>query len=324
MLLISKNYALAKRIPEDFGYKHLTLSYQNDKVDLIVISKKGEDKMPKPILFYCQGNLPQPVIIYDQKGLLCTLPFCEAPFLDEYHIVIVSNPSIPIIANANSLDENQLYKNNSDSKMFFKKFMDRNYLDYFVFRNNFIIKQLYKQRWVKCSKLAVFSHAEGCTIAAKMTFINCKITKLIYCGGQPYGKPISVLFQQQSNPKSDTENHQKTILFWKKIVENPNYVNYENGISFKEIYSFSLPQKDNLLQLKIPIFFVNGLKDTNTDCNELFQMESVLMKKNNFTFKNYANLKQSFFEKNSRLLSSFQNETWNAIAKEWLLFLREN
>ena len=91
MLLISKNYAVAQKIPEDFGYRQMSFKFQDDKVDLIVISKKGEEKIAKPLFFFCQGSLPRPVVIYNEKGLYGTLPFNETPFLDDFHIIIIHN-----------------------------------------------------------------------------------------------------------------------------------------------------------------------------------------------------------------------------------------
>ena len=44
MLLISKNYTIAQKTPEDFGYRQMSFKFQDDKVDLIIISKKGEEK----------------------------------------------------------------------------------------------------------------------------------------------------------------------------------------------------------------------------------------------------------------------------------------
>lgn len=109
MLLISKVFAYSQKIPEDFGYRHLSFKYQNDPVDIIVISKPGEEKIAKPLFLFCQGSLPQPVVKYDENGLYGKLPFDETPFLDDYHIVIIGKPFIPIISNVNKLGENYVY-----------------------------------------------------------------------------------------------------------------------------------------------------------------------------------------------------------------------
>ena len=106
MLLFSKIYAHSQKIPEDFGYKHIAMKYQDEPVDIIVISKIGEEKIAKPIFFFCQGSLPQPVVKYDEKGLYGTLPFDENPFLEDFHIVIIGKPFVPIISDVKKLGKN--------------------------------------------------------------------------------------------------------------------------------------------------------------------------------------------------------------------------
>ncbi|MBC8644615.1 hypothetical protein H9W95_12800 [Flavobacterium lindanitolerans] len=54
MLLFSKIYSYSQKIPEDFGYRHIAMKYQDDPVDIIVISKKGEEKLAKPVFFFCR------------------------------------------------------------------------------------------------------------------------------------------------------------------------------------------------------------------------------------------------------------------------------
>lgn len=323
MLLISKKYALAQRIPEDYGYKHLTYSFQNDKIDLIVISKKGEEKIAKPLFFFCQGSLPRPVIIYDEKGLFGTLPFDENPFLEQYHIVIVAKPNVPIISKAKLLDENFCFMKDSISKLPPKGYSDRNYLDYYVFRNNFIIKQLFKERWIKCTDLVVAGHSEGSTIAAKMASINNKITKLIYSGGNPYGRISTVHYQNKLQDNDTIQYGESTMNYWKKVVENPNKINYDGGDTFKATFSFSEPQKEHLMNLKIPVLITYGSKDTAALFIDLFQIDAIRERKNNLKFHNYYGLEHNFFEVDSKSVTHFENENWNKVATDWLAFLNQ-
>ncbi len=316
MLLISKNYALAQKKPEDFGYKSMSFKFQDDRVDLIIISRKGEEKMAKPLFFFCQGSLPRPVVIYDEKGLFGTLPFNETGFLDDYHIVIVAKPSIPIIANSNTLGDNFMYLKDKEKSIPPKGYTDRNYLDYYVFRNNFIIKQLGKERFVNKSKLIVAGHSEGSTIAAKMASLNPKITHLIYSGGNPFGRIVNIL--------SEEKNKKETLNYWKEVVENANTINYNGGDTFKATYSFSLPQSENLLQLKIPILFTYGSKDVVANYNDLFQIEVIRDRKQNFTFLNYEGLEHNFFSVNENNEANYEMENWDKVANYWLVWLKNN
>ncbi|WP_309608129.1 alpha/beta hydrolase [Flavobacterium sp.] len=316
MLLISKNYALAQKTPENFGYRSMSFKFQDDRVDLIVISKKGEEKTQKPLFFFCQGSLPRPVVVYDEKGLFGTLPFNENNFLNDYHIVIVAQPNIPIIANANTLENDFVYLKDKEKGIPPKGYTDRNYLDYYVFRNNFIIKQLFKERFVSKSKLVVAGHSEGSAIAAKMASLNSKITHLIYSGGNPFGRIVNIL--------SEEKDKKETLNYWKEVVQNANTINYNGGDTYKATYSFSLPQRENLLQLKIPILFTYASKDVVANYNDLFQIEVILERKQNFTFLNYEDLDHNFFPVNEKGIPNYELENWDKVANDWLKWLKNN
>lgn len=109
MLLISKIYAAAQKVPEDFGYRHIKLKYLDDPVDVIVISKVGEERIAKPLFLFCQDSLPKPIIRYSEKGLYEILPFQEEGLLEDFHIVIVGKPFIPVISNTEKLTKDFLF-----------------------------------------------------------------------------------------------------------------------------------------------------------------------------------------------------------------------
>jgi len=317
MFLVSKIYAHSQKIPEDFGYRHLSFKYQNDPVDVIIISKKGEERIAKPLFFFCQGSLPQPVVKYDEKGLYGTLPFNEAPFLDEFHIVIIAKPFIPVIANVNKLGRDFMYFRDYENEIPPKGYIERNYLDYYVFRNNFILKQLFRERWVRNSKLLVAGHSEGSSVAAKMASLNKKITQLIYSGGNPFGRITSMLAQSKAE-----NNEEATLDYWKTVVENANEVNYSGGDSFKATYSFSLPQRENLLGLKIPVLITYGDKDWAAPYNDLFQIEMIRDKKDNFTFVDYPDLEHNFFPLDENGKPDFDQYNWDKVAGDWLEWMK--
>lgn len=296
MFLVSKTFAYSQKIPEDFGYRHLKFKYLNDPVDVIIISKPGEEKVAKPLFLFCQGSSPQPIVKYNETGLYDTLPFDETPFLEDYHMAIIAKPFIPVIANVNKLGKDFTYSKDTENQLPPKGYQERNYLDYYVFRNNSILKQLFKERWIRTSKLLVAGHSEGSTIAVKMAAINKKITHLIYSDGNPYGRVSTILAQNEG------------MEYWKKVVENANDITFIKGSSYKATYSFSLPQKDNLMGLNIPIMVTYGTKNCSAMFNDLFQMEVIRERKENIFFKNYAN---------------FDGCYWERIASDWFDWLEK-
>ena len=324
MFLLSKTFAFAQKIPEDFGYRHIKMKYLDDPVDIIVISKPGEEKIAKPLFLFCQGSLPQPVVKYDETGLYGTLPFDETPFLDNYHIVIIGKPFIPIISNVHKLGKNYMFLKDKENEIPPKGYIDRNYLDYYVFRNNSIVKQLFKERWVKTNQLLVAGHSEGSTIAVKMASINKKITHLIYSGGNPYGRISTVLEQNRSEENDSLIRGEKVIEHWKNVVENANKIHYVGGDTYKATYSFSLPQRDNLMDLKIPVLVTYGTKDWGVSFNDLFQIEAIRERKRNITFRSYIGLEHNYFLKNSDGIINEEIYNWDKISEDWMNWLNEN
>ena len=323
MFLLSKTFALAQKIPEDFGYRHIKMKYLDDPVDIIVISKPGEEKIAKPIFLFCQGSLPQPVVKYDETGLYGTLPFDETAFLEDYHIVIVGKPFIPIISNVNKLGKNYMFLKDKEKEIPPKGYIDRNYLDYYVFRNNSILKQLFKERWVKTNQLLVAGHSEGSTIAVKMASINKKITHLIYSGGNPYGRMATILEQSRSEENDSLPKGEKVIERWKDIVENKAEIRYDGGDTSKATYSFSLPQRDNLMDLKIPVLVTYGTHDWGVSFNDLFQIEAIREQKRHITFKSYVGLEHNYFPKDSNGIVNQEVYNWDKIAEEWMNWLNK-
>jgi hypothetical protein len=271
MLLISKIYAQIKKIPEDFGFRHLSYKFQNDRVDVIVISKHGEERIAKPLLLFCHKNLPQPVIVYDEKGLHPPLPFDELPFLDNHHIAIIAQPAVPVIANSDNL----IISTPS------KGFTLRNHIDYYVYRNNFILKELIKERWAARKKIVVVGMEEGAAIASKMAFLNKKITHLVYANANPYGHIMDMV--AKNNSAKSIEN---LFSYWQSAVDNSKCVTLNNG--YKSIYDFSIPQRDNLMALKIPVFVAYDSGSDSSVFNDFFQIETITAQKSNFTFSRYG------------------------------------
>jgi len=245
-------------------------------------------------------------------------------FLEEFHIVIIGKPFIPIIANVNQLGEKYTFSKDNEKNGTPKNYIERNYLDYYVFRNNFILKQLAKERWVKSKKIVVAGHSEGSSIAAKMASINKKITHLIYSGGNPYGRIMSILAESRFNENDSNEDSSDTIGYWENVVANSRITNSNGGDSYKTTYDFSLPQRDNLVKLDIPVLVVYGTKDWSVAYNDLFQIEMIREKKNNFTFKTYANLEHNFFPVKADRKPDFDVHNWDKVAEGWLAWLMTN
>ena len=316
LLLISLT-TFGQKKPEDFGYKHIIFRYNKTIVDVLIQSKKGEENIKKPLFLFCQGSMPQPLLKYDETGLYGTFPFDVNDFLDEFHVVIVGKPGIPVISDVKDLKNNYQYLVENDSVP--KTYSDNNYLDYYVNRNNFVINKLLKENWISKNKLVVAGHSEGSTIAAKLATKNNKVTHLIYSGGNPYGRFSSMLEEEIYKRKN-----YELIEYWKFVVENKNNLEYNGGDTYKATYDFSQPSAVYLKKIKIPVFITYGTKDWNAPYNDLLQIESIQSDLKNLTFKPYFDVEHNFFPVNENREPNYEIYNWENVGKDWKNWLNKN
>ncbi len=310
-------HLFSQKKPEDFGYQHLKMEFKGDNVDIIIQSKKGEEKVKKPLFLFCQGSLSQPVIKYDETGLYNTFPFDVNDFLTDFHLVIIGKPFIPISSDVKNLSPNLEYLIENDSVP--KAFSDRNFLKYYVNRNNFVLKKLLKEKWVSSNTLIVAGHSEGSTIAASMTKSNNKITHLIYSAGNPYGRILN-MFQQDLY----FNNNYDFIDYWKEVVSKKDDITYNGGDTFKATYDFSKPKSKEILNLKIPVLVSYGTKDWNAPYNDLLYVESIRNGSENIFFQPYIGLDHNFFPLDEKRNPNYDIYNWYNVGKDWITWIKNN
>jgi len=306
--------------PEDYGFRHLQTIYKGDTVDILIKSKKGEEQKPKPLFLFCQGSLPQPLIKYDEQGMYSVFPFNPDSLTIDYHLAIVSKPYTPLIANKQSLGEEFTFIDSTGK--FSKKYLERNLLDYYVNRNIQVIKFLQKQSWVSKEKLIVAGHSEGSTIAAKLALSFPKVTELIYSGGNPLGRILSIIERQRANETDTTKYAEAEIKNWENIVADPTNMDAANGDTYKATYEFSIPPIQYLERLKIPVLICYGTKDYSSPFNDYLRIEMIRQKRKNFTFKAYIGTEHNYFPLKANGKPNYDIFNWDNVADDWRNWLK--
>lgn len=316
ILLICTISCFAQKTPADFGYREFKYNYKGTDVTVVVSSKKGEEDTKKPIMLYCQGSLPQPVLKYDHRGLYGVFPFGEDTFQDNYHVVIIGKPGVPVIADVKELDSNYSFYTDGTATNDYKV---NNNLKYYLGRNNFIIEKLLKEPWAAKNGLVVVSHSEGTYVAAKMAATNKKVTKIILSSANPYGRILSILAQDRF-----TGNDETTIDYWKEIVADKNNAEINGkSDSYKTTYSFSEPIAEDLLNLKIPVLFCYGTKDWSAPYNDLLQTEAIRRGNRYITFLAYRGLGHNYFPVDEKMKADFNIYNWTKTGADWKAWLEK-
>lgn len=312
------------RTPEDYGYRHLQMTYQGDTVEILIRSKKGEEQKPKPVFLFCQGSLPIPLMIqYESGGTQNIYPvfvFNPDSLSQQYHVAIIGKPYTPLMASVNQLRPDLTYADSAGN--FSPKYVARNLLTYYVARNMAVLNFLRKQSWVKKDELVVAGHSEGSAIAAKLGSDYPPVTAVIYSGGNPLGRIMSLLSRSRAAQKDTTQLDPGIFDYWKNVTAAPENMD-GRGDTFKSMYQFSYPAPmDHLKKIRVPVLVTFGTKDYGSVAGiDYFRMEVIRLKKNNFTFKEYPNTEHNFFPVKENGETDYDRFNWDKVAEDWRRWL---
>jgi len=306
---------------KDYGYTHLQFDYKSDKVDILVKTKKGDENKKKPLFFFCQGSLPRPLIMYDEKGLYGVFPFNQDSLAVKYHLVIVGKPTIPLIRDVKTLNSNFCYVDSAGN--FPKEYSDRNLLDYYVDRNIEIIKYLQKQKWVSTKKLILAGHSEGSTVAAKMASQSHLATHLIYSSGNPMGRIMSIIEQSRSNETDSVKSGEEAIEYWRNIVDDKTNMDATHGDAYKATYGFSYPPIEYLEKLKIPVLVCYGTKDWCAPFVDFMRVDFIRKGKTNFQFNPYIGTEHNYYPFTKDNKPNYDISNWDKVTNDWLKWIEK-
>ncbi|MDY3345652.1 alpha/beta hydrolase [Riemerella anatipestifer] len=306
---------------QNIDIREFYLNYKGTRVEYIVLSKKGEKDIKKPLLVFCQGSLAQPIIRVNDNGIMPLFPFEENILLDNFHVIIISKPGIPLKVNIINLKSDFSFPKNGNPPV---EYIRNNNLNYYYKRNNFIVSKLIKNKWVDSSKIVVAGHSEGSYIALKMAKHNTLITHLIYSGGNPLGRMMSIINYDRISKNEKQSFVQEDLDFWKKIVYNKDIEDYSNENTYKYHYLLSKNFIPDLLQLKIPILVTYGTGDQNGIFNDYLQVIAIENRKLNFTFKSYFKTDHNFFpiDEDGNINHNINN--WNNVVEDWVYWYKNN
>lgn len=311
--------------PALYGFRHLKTVYRGDSVDILVWSKKGEELKKKPILLFIQGSLPVPLIIRYEKdgtpGIYHVFVFNPDMFSDDYHLAIVAKPNIPLVTERKLLSPEFTFKDSSGG--FPKKYIERNYLDYYVNRDIAVIKFLQTKSWVSDKKLVLVGHSEGSTIAAKIAYKFPKVTALIYSGGNPCGLILSIIEARRSYETQANDLGDQAFQYWKDIVNDSSSTDASKGEAFRSTFGFSIPPMEYLEKLKIPVLVSYGTKDPGSPFNDYFRVMMIRQHKENFTFTGYIGLGHNYFPLKPDGATNYDVFNWDKVAFNWRNWLKK-
>jgi len=305
----------------DVGCRYERLFYGKDSVDVLIYSKKGDEAKQKPLFFFCQGSLPQPLIKYTPDGAINVFPFDPEVLATDYHLIIAGKPGVPLVASMDELTRNYSYEDAQGRIPV--KYQQNNYLEYYVKRNLAIIKQLQKNSWASSGELIVAGHSEGSTIAVNMAAASKKVTQLIYSGGNPFGRIASIV-QEARSKDPDGERVSGTFDYWEEVVANKDLDTSEFSDPHKTTYSFSQPSVPLFEKLTIPVYITYGSRDWCAPYVDFLQLELINRRKSNVDFNCYIGCEHNFFPLKDDGSVNYDEFNWDKVAADWNTWLKGN
>jgi pimeloyl-ACP methyl ester carboxylesterase len=320
LLLASTLAARAQsKTPSDFGYRHFPMRYQRDTVHILVLSRRGDEQKRKPVLFFAQGSTPSPVVLYDEQGPYRLLPIKMDSLLAGYHLVVVAKPGLPLVGDLRKLGPGG-YVGDLKTGLLPAKYCQHNYLEYYVQRNNAVLRYLSQQPWVQADDITAMGHSEGSSIVARMARHPRHLRRVIYLAGSPLGRIIT----QVSSARLDSDSVGAETLFsrWQRVVAAPSELDC-HGDSNRLIFSLSTPQNplEDMLHSRLPIFVGYGTRDRSALLNDYLRVEATRRHRTNFSFHAYPEVEHNFFGFTNGQID-YEKGQWDRVARDFLQWMR--
>ncbi|ARS34666.1 alpha/beta hydrolase family protein [Pontibacter actiniarum] len=289
-----------------------------------MLSKKGEEEKEKPLFLFVQGSLPKPLIILRENGKpYMVFPFETSQLLDDYHLAIISSPDVPLILEAKKLRSDMAYVE-PETNTFPKGYVIRANLGYYTARDKAVIKYLKKQSWINGEKVVVAGHSEGAAVAAGLAEASKDVTHLIFSGTNPFGRMATIISQLRQHDDATGTATEKQFQFWEELVKDPENNSIQGEVTYKSVYSFSVPPIESLRKLKIPVLVAYGTKDMAAPFFDYMRLEAIRDKKKNFTFMPYVGREHNFFGFDSSGNINYDDFGWDRVAQDWKHGLMRN
>jgi pimeloyl-ACP methyl ester carboxylesterase len=240
-----------------------------------------------------------------------------------YHLIIISMPKTPVIANEKNLNKSYCYipyENEPDE--FNIEYIKADYLDNYVRRADKVLKYLRKQKWIDNSKLVVAGHSQGSKVATLIALENKKVSHLGLFSPNPFGRIDQLIreYRKEAERKEITwveanEKIEKTYKMYKESYSEESLIKDPYLLAWK---SFSRPFLNDWLKIKIPTFLAYGTHDIASDLCDLVPLFYIQNSKENLTFKRYLNLEHNFFEINEDGTTNYDKVHWKEVMNEFI------
>ncbi|MBO0933037.1 hypothetical protein [Fibrella aquatilis] len=308
-------------------YTTFTIPFESDSITFAVVAGKGELIRKKPIFLFRQGSLPIPLFELKPKSkrpLLTELPAtCDDHQADQYSIII-AKPGVPLLVHGSYLDSLFNTRNNPIPSMYPPRYLQHNYLDYYVRQTNAVLAFVLKQPWADSRRVVIAGGSEGYHVAIKTAYTNSVVTHLIAFSGHLEGRMNGQIrearmrgFTREDSPAETQRNIEELQQTWSAICRDSLNTTIQGGDPYRTTYSFSHNNNLNyLLSLKIPILIIYGTADIGATSNDILPLEFARRGKTNLTVKPYIDHDHVYYKLTYGTDGKVVSKEYNGVAVE--------
>ena len=312
--------------------RHFQLKNKKDTIEFILIS--GNTNAIKPVLIFCQGSKPMPLItiLSNGKKFITSLTnFDYKKISEKYHLILISSPNTPLEINETLLSKDYCFiTDTSKQQSYSYMYLKNNYADNYIRRTKDVINYLYTQKWVSSNKIILLGHSQGSKVVIGASLNNPKVYKVGYASGNPLGR-IDQLVREQRKlinegilTQEEGQNQIESIYdMWRQINELPNAITTEFGDPNKAWTTFSMPIIDDLLKIKQPLYVVYGTSDISSSFCDLLPIYFIREHKNNLTLKPYPGLEHNFFEMDKDGKPIYTKGHWEEVMNNFIKWVEQ-
>lgn len=296
-------------IEKKFAYTEL------DSVSYLINSTKYD--ISKPSVIFFKGSLPVPLIIKWDDGELGMVPFTYfnfSKFLDNFNLILVSKPFIPVCVEASSLVNSCYVPDTTQPKKLDSNYMRTDNLNYLGKRGDSLVNWLLKSGEINANRIITIGHSQGGSEAVRVAKLNKNVTDVVMLGASPYGRAqqvISYYYLKYIRGEIDFKTYLNFQNLMSKSIQEEyigsNSVSFENPRSFYE-YSFT-----DMLGTSANILYAAGTNDIASFYAGQVLIDSKCHGKNNVEVKLYEDRDHSFFKVDSSGVINREIDSWQEV-----------
>lgn len=281
------------------GFKLIRIPHQGQQLSFLVAGTPEQLRQRKPVIVLCQGSEVRPLFVqYPQGPHFVGWSMDLKPYQDRYHFVIVSKPSLPLVAPLSALSPSLDYMDPVTHEVP-DAFVAHDTPQQYAADAEAVLRYLRRQPWVDPANTTAIGFSQGYHTAVRLAALDRHVTHAALLSSNPYSR----LHQYVSDARAAQYRGELTPVRAQGQIDSL-YLEYRDMMRGTEaaarpwvrqhwrnwIAVTKYATVDTMLQLRIPLFVGYGTADIGSASNDVLPFEFARRGKTNLTLHAYPGL----------------------------------